>query len=251
MEKIDLDKMVQLHVNQKFDRPHTPAPEHFIGTCNLFPNELAYLVECRTGRVEVINNVAKKVFGIRGINLKQIEDLYEVVSSNHLGLFFKNSLNMIELVTGGDLDIDPATPNKDTSYTVYQSTTGKMIMRKGFILSVDSNGAMEYTGGFLTDVTNLFPKRNFNFHIQGPNQDIFHARQRELSEYNSILSHREIEVLHLVGQGYKSKHIASLLHISPHTVYKHRLNILNKLEKENTVEAYNKALDMGLLKLYH
>lgn len=62
------------------------------------------------------------------------------------------------------------------------------------------------------------------------------------------LTEREIEILHLIQRGFLSKEIAYQLGISIHTVNIHRQNLLRKLGVQNSIEAINKGLDLGLLK---
>lgn len=62
-----------------------------------------------------------------------------------------------------------------------------------------------------------------------------------------ILSEREKEILRLIKQGKASKQIAADLHISIHTVSRHRQNILEKLSVSNSVEAVQAATEMGLI----
>lgn len=62
-----------------------------------------------------------------------------------------------------------------------------------------------------------------------------------------ILTDREKEVLTLIRDGKLSKQIAEKLHISVHTVNRHRQNILEKLSVGNSVEAVTAATLMRLL----
>lgn len=57
------------------------------------------------------------------------------------------------------------------------------------------------------------------------------------------LTQREREVLKLVAEGYSSREIAELLHISPKTVERHRSNIMNKLDLHNISELTRFAVD--------
>lgn len=50
------------------------------------------------------------------------------------------------------------------------------------------------------------------------------------------LSEREVEVLELIGQGYRPRQIAETLHVSPKTVNSHRENMKRKLELASTAE---------------
>lgn len=62
-----------------------------------------------------------------------------------------------------------------------------------------------------------------------------------------ILSDREKDILHLIRNGLLSKEIADRLHISVHTVNRHRQNILQKLSVSNSMEAVRAATAMRLI----
>jgi PAS domain S-box-containing protein len=51
------------------------------------------------------------------------------------------------------------------------------------------------------------------------------------------LTHRETQVLRLLTKGYSNTRIASGLHISPHTVKSHVINIFNKLGVNDRIQA--------------
>ena len=61
------------------------------------------------------------------------------------------------------------------------------------------------------------------------------------------LTNRELEVLRLMKQGLLSKEIAKSLKVSINMVNSHRQNILQKLKANNSIEAVNLALRLGLL----
>lgn len=67
------------------------------------------------------------------------------------------------------------------------------------------------------------------------------------AEKEHLLSAREKEILQLIQAGKQSKEIADILHISTFTVSRHRQNILQKLSVNNSMEAVNAALAMGLV----
>lgn len=52
----------------------------------------------------------------------------------------------------------------------------------------------------------------------------------------AALSDRELEVLRLIGLGYKTGDIARTLHRNVHTVEAHRANIMRKLGLKNAGE---------------
>lgn len=61
------------------------------------------------------------------------------------------------------------------------------------------------------------------------------------------LTHREREVLKLIGEGYRNKEIADLLVVSPKTVEKHRANLMTKLNFHNVSEITAYAIERGLV----
>ncbi len=58
---------------------------------------------------------------------------------------------------------------------------------------------------------------------------------------------REKEVLTLVAGGHSTKQIADQLGISIRTVETHRINMLKKLEVNNSAELIRKAFETGIL----
>lgn len=71
-------------------------------------------------------------------------------------------------------------------------------------------------------------------------------RMKSSSSWETI-THREREVLKLIGEGYKNKEIADLLCISVKTVEKHRSNIMKKLDLHNAAALTAYAIDKGLV----
>lgn len=62
-----------------------------------------------------------------------------------------------------------------------------------------------------------------------------------------LLSKREQEILLLIEEGKRSKEIAEVLSISVNTVNRHRQNILEKLQVENSLQACRTARELKLL----
>ncbi|HLJ57807.1 MAG TPA: LuxR C-terminal-related transcriptional regulator [Chthonomonadaceae bacterium] len=61
------------------------------------------------------------------------------------------------------------------------------------------------------------------------------------------LTKREIEVLSLVIEGRSSKEVADLLYVSKRTVDFHLANIYDKLQVTNRVQAFRRAVRLGLI----
>jgi DNA-binding NarL/FixJ family response regulator len=61
------------------------------------------------------------------------------------------------------------------------------------------------------------------------------------------LTPRETEVVKLIAEGYSSRDIAGVLHISEHTVERHRSNVLEKLHLKDRVALTRYAIRRGLV----
>jgi DNA-binding NarL/FixJ family response regulator len=61
------------------------------------------------------------------------------------------------------------------------------------------------------------------------------------------LSDRETEVLNYVAQGKTTKEIASILFVSVRTIETHRVNMMKKMEVQNTAELIRKATLLRLI----
>jgi LuxR family maltose regulon positive regulatory protein len=62
-----------------------------------------------------------------------------------------------------------------------------------------------------------------------------------------LLSHREQDVLKLIGGGLSNKQIAQTLNIAPETVKSHAKSIFTKLEVKSRTEAAVRAQQCGML----
>ena len=63
------------------------------------------------------------------------------------------------------------------------------------------------------------------------------------------ISHRELEVLALVVEGYKNKEIAQILKIQHQSVKNHLQHIYKKLNVKNSTQAYIIAVNLNLIKM--
>ena len=63
------------------------------------------------------------------------------------------------------------------------------------------------------------------------------------------ISHRELEVLALVVEGYKNKEIAQILKIKHQSVKNHLQHLFKKLNVKNSTQAYIIALNSNLIKM--
>jgi DNA-binding NarL/FixJ family response regulator len=66
--------------------------------------------------------------------------------------------------------------------------------------------------------------------------------------YPSNLTAREIEIVELVASGISTREIAEKLHLSPHTIYTHRKNVMKKLGINSVSEMILYAINSGIVK---
>jgi DNA-binding NarL/FixJ family response regulator len=66
-------------------------------------------------------------------------------------------------------------------------------------------------------------------------------------EKTEVLTMREREVLKLLAEGKRSKEIAAALYISPHTVRRHRSNIMEKLNIQNMADLVKYAISQSYI----
>ena len=89
------------------------------------------------------------------------------------------------------------------------------------------------------------------YNILKKNQDGVYEVMLEGTENNEFdnykLTHREIQIINLISEGYSNKLIADKLSITLHTVKSHRKNILKKTQCHGTAELTNFAFSRGLL----
>lgn len=64
-------------------------------------------------------------------------------------------------------------------------------------------------------------------------------------EKTEVLTMREREVLKLLAEGKRAKEIAAALYISPHTVRRHRSNIMEKLNIKNLADLVKYAISQS------
>ncbi len=62
------------------------------------------------------------------------------------------------------------------------------------------------------------------------------------------LTLREIEVVRLIGQGFNAREIADKLHLSHHTIYTHRKNVMKKLSLNSVADLMLYAVKTGIIK---
>lgn len=80
--------------------------------------------------------------------------------------------------------------------------------------------------------------------------EVFVERPKDKTkvELTTNLTEREIEILQLIGKGHSTKELADLLHLSQHTIYTHRKNMMKKLGVKSSTDMILSAVNLGLIK---
>ena len=63
------------------------------------------------------------------------------------------------------------------------------------------------------------------------------------------ISHKELEVMALLAQGYRNEEIADILPIQYQSVKNHMYNLTKKMKVNNTMEALSIAVGRGMLRI--
>lgn len=74
-----------------------------------------------------------------------------------------------------------------------------------------------------------------------------HLSKEEEACLPTELTLREIEIVKLIARGFSAKRIASKLHLSHHTVYTHRKNVMKKLGLNSAADLMLYAVKTGII----
>ncbi|MBO9701481.1 MAG: helix-turn-helix transcriptional regulator [Sporocytophaga sp.] len=126
-----------------------------------------------------------------------------------------------------------------------------MVHHQVTAISRDDNNDVRILLIQMTDIHQFKTDDNIIFTIHKKNKDGVYANIMKRTflcrDQDYILSEREVEVLNLMGQGLTSKEIADSLFVSEHTIYKHRKNMLKKLNVRRSGDLLKKALSVGIV----
>ncbi len=242
----DLSALTRLHVTQDFDNQPRQDIEEVVRSLSILPNEMAYVVDCRSAEVEIFGNVGS--IGSKGFSPNCIDDLFELFSTKHREAYLAMMTPAIKSIVTNEVMLNQQSPEELVLTSIFNGSNNKKILRRSFITSLSSENNIEYSAAILTDVTHLVQSSKFSYNFSGPQSKDLYCCINDIKEYRSLLSHREVQILKSIGNGWNSQMIADHFFISKHTVDRHRKNILKKLEANNSIQAYQKAMDMGLMK---
>ncbi|WMN11067.1 LuxR C-terminal-related transcriptional regulator [Marivirga salinae] len=240
------NKIVDLLRKQQYGESNQQINEdQLIKSYAHFPNEAIYIVDCQKADVEFLTSNIGQMFGIDERVKNSLITIYENINSQD----FSNIVDFgNKAMNSAIIERDKLQSLGDKFSCIYRTPNNRTIIKNTYVLAKDSLGQVSYTLGQLIDVTDLVSFTGFKYQVYGENAANLIALIGDLPEFRSTLTKREIEVLILLSKGFLSKQIADQLFISKGTVDKHRKNIIKKLQVNNSLAAYKKALDMGVLK---
>lgn len=104
-----------------------------------------------------------------------------------------------------------------------------------------------------TDITHLNPKLDHNFSLVSNTLPSYYSVDSGVdytlveSNFKSLFTKREKEVIKHISQGLNFNEIAHKLHVSPATINTHKRNILKKSECKNTAQLITRCFREGII----
>jgi len=244
------DELLQSHVCDvsKDDYNRVTPKIQLIEWLSKVENSSIAIYDLNTHSYLLESEEQKKLFGkSESNNINIAEILYKRIHPDDLPFVIDTDLQLKEFYYK-----TPKSQTKDFK-AVYDfrvlNTQGiyRRYIHQTSVLEVDKNGK----GWLLLIISNLLSE---NATDGIPQRRIINLTTGEIhlfenDEFSSgaLITKREKEILHLIGQGYDSKGISQKLSISKNTVNNHRQNILRKTRTENTTQALLYCKNLGLI----
>lgn len=124
-----------------------------------------------------------------------------------------------------------------------------LINHQALMLTMDEKGGYGKSLNIHTRIDHLSNHNTYKISLIGLNGEPSYMNLSLEDNDNSRieLSKREVDIIRLISDGNSNEEIADLLSISPHTVKKHRSNILEKAECSNTAQLIKNCIQQGIL----
>ncbi|MBP7498784.1 MAG: hypothetical protein KA796_02835, partial [Chryseobacterium sp.] len=123
-----------------------------------------------------------------------------------------------------------------------------LINHQALMLTMDEKGGYGKSLNIHTRIDHLSNHNTYKISLIGLNGEPSYMNLSLEDNDNSRieLSKREVDIIRLISDGNSNEEIADLLSISPHTVKKHRSNILEKAECSNTAQLIKNCIQQGI-----
>lgn len=124
-----------------------------------------------------------------------------------------------------------------------------LINHQALMLTMDEKGGYGKSLNIHTRIDHLSNHNTYKISLIGLNGEPSYMNLSLEDNDNSRieLSKREVDIIRLISDGNSNEEIADLLSISPHTVKKHRSNILEKAECSNTAQLIKNCIQQGII----
>lgn len=145
---------------------------------------------------------------------------------------------------------------KLTSYKISYSHRARfkggeyaLINHQALMLTMDDKGGYGKSLNIHTRIDHLSNHNTYKISLIGLNGEpsYMNLSLEDEGQTKIEFSKREIDIIRLISEGKSNDLIADKLFISPHTVKKHRSNILEKAECNNTAQLIKNCIQQGIL----
>lgn len=172
------------------------------------------------------------------LNIAHPDDL------NHVKRITQAVVNHVTINTkfsndNSSLNITYRFRKKDGSYV--------KMLRQSTLLEKTTQGLMKSNFSLLTDISFFDQTNTINWEYIATQKEHGLLRNEVYKEFSNFFTKREIEIIRLISNKFKTKEIAKQLHISEHTVYSHRKNILRKSNCNNATQLEEFCNKIGML----
>ncbi len=188
---------------------------------------------------------------ILGYNPKELtlKKLYSFIHPEDYSVVLLATKKMCEFVINNIDNLEPFRSITSMDFRIKHKDGHYLrLLNQNCLLKKDINDKTFQTLSLSTDITHIKEslKIEFNYTNNGDNTE-FNFPDKELSDFTSIFTKREKEILSLLALGKNSTEIGQILNISKHTVDTHRRKMLSKSHLCNTAELIAYSISNNLI----
>lgn len=205
-----------------------------------------YVVDWQDSKISYQRDVEK----ILGYNENEftLKTILNIAHPDDLNLIKRITQAVVYHLISHDTDLSENNSHQNITYRFRKKDgTYIKILRQSTLFEATKNGRMKSNLSLLTDISFFDKTDAINWEFSAPlvEQDAF--RNEIYKEFNDFFTPREIDVIKLISNNFKTKDIAKKLFISEHTIYSHRKNILKKSNCHNAKELIEFCNKIGVL----
>ena len=243
MQFLYIHEVLRLLLNQ-----NNNTPESFISIFNKSNSLIGFNYSCKRNKFTHVSDSFESMFGYKRHNMLDKDTFISKMIHPHDKVFF---VDFLFGDNGINENFDAEAPLKVNELKC------RVKHIKGYwkYLIVFLINYFERENGEANKI-GLIVDQYFNPNYQAITNNIYQVNWEDITSgksafmYNSSeiqISHRESEILELLGDGKIAKEIASKLNISPNTVITHRKNLISKFRVKNTAQLIKMASQLMLI----